>query len=88
MPKRNSKALPVDVNEAAHLLVERSLEKLEAQSERLPVSRAVHRIMSKMGSKGGRIGGKRRLDTMSSEERSRVASIAAKTRWAKARHKD
>jgi hypothetical protein len=39
--------------------------------------------MSAMGRKGGKIGGKRRLETMTPEERRKVAAKAAKTRWAK-----
>jgi hypothetical protein len=41
----------------------------------------ISRIMAEMGRKGGRIGGKRRLVTMTSAERSDVASAAAKARW-------
>jgi hypothetical protein len=44
-------------------------------------------IMREMGRKGGKIGGKRRLKTMTAEERHNVASNAAKTRWAKAKAK-
>jgi hypothetical protein len=39
--------------------------------------------MSAIGRKGGKIGGKRRMVTMTPEERSQVAAKAAKTRWAK-----
>jgi hypothetical protein len=39
--------------------------------------------MSEMGRKGGTIGGKRRLKTMTPEQRSSVASNAARARWAK-----
>jgi hypothetical protein len=45
----------------------------------------ISRVMSAMGRKGGRIGGKRRLVTMTPEERHKVAIKAAKTRWAKHR---
>ncbi len=41
------------------------------------------RIMSEMGKKGGKIGGKRRLVTMTAQERSEVALKAAKARWSK-----
>ena len=48
------------------------------------IDRAVlSRIMAQMGRKGGKIGGKRRLETMTPEERSRIALKAAKARWAK-----
>jgi len=39
--------------------------------------------MSKMGIKGGRIGGKRRLIKMTAEQRREVASHAATARWKK-----
>ena len=43
----------------------------------------IAQVMAEMGRKGGRIGGKRRLETMSSRQRSLVARNAAKVRWAK-----
>jgi hypothetical protein len=36
-----------------------------------------------MGRKGGKLGGKRRLVTMTAAERREVAVNAAKTRWAR-----
>jgi hypothetical protein len=39
--------------------------------------------MAEMGRRGGRIGGKRRLETMTKRQRSNVAKAAAKARWAK-----
>jgi hypothetical protein len=39
--------------------------------------------MSAIGRKGGQIGGKRRLKTMTKAERSKVAAKAAKARWKK-----
>jgi hypothetical protein len=41
--------------------------------------------MREMGAKGGKIGGKRRLETMTDEQRRRSARKAAKARWAKAK---
>jgi hypothetical protein len=46
----------------------------------------ISRVMSEMGKKGGRIGGKRRLETMSAEERSAAALKAARARWKRKRH--
>jgi hypothetical protein len=43
----------------------------------------VQQVMRDMGSKGGKIGGKRRLETMTDEQRRRSARKAAKARWAK-----
>jgi hypothetical protein len=43
----------------------------------------ISRVMAAMGSKGGKIGGKRRMVTMTPAERSAVAAKAAKARWAR-----
>ena len=45
----------------------------------------VQQVMREMGAKGGKIGGKRRLETMTDEQRRRSARKAAKARWAKAK---
>lgn len=39
--------------------------------------------MAAIGRKGGQIGGKRRLKTMTREQRSKVARRAARARWGK-----
>jgi len=39
--------------------------------------------MAVIGRKGGQIGGKRRLKTMTKAERSKIAAKAAKARWKK-----
>ena len=46
----------------------------------------VQRVMREMGAKGGKIGGKRRLETMTDEQRKRSARKAAKARWAKVKN--
>jgi hypothetical protein len=38
-----------------------------------------------MGRKGGRIGGKRRLVTMTAKRRSEIGKLAAEKRWGKKR---
>ena len=43
----------------------------------------ISRVMAAMGRRGGRIGGKRRLTTMTQEQRQEVAKKAAQARWAK-----
>jgi hypothetical protein len=83
MPKRISKsARPSDINQAAFQMIHRSTQS-EASENLPPVSDAVSRVMAAMGRRGGKIGGKRRLQTMTAEERRKVALKAAKTRWAK-----
>src|SRR5689334_3372217 len=46
-----------------------------------PTAAQISEFMSEMGKKGGKIGGKRRLETMTAEDRSAVASKAARARW-------
>jgi hypothetical protein len=50
--------------------------------ERSPVS---PEYMASIGRKGGQIGGKRRLTTMTAEQRQKVARKAAKARWKQAK---
>ncbi len=45
----------------------------------------ISQYMAEIGRKGGKRGGKRRLETMSPEERRKAASAAAKARWKKRR---
>jgi hypothetical protein len=45
----------------------------------------VSEYMATIGRKGGQIGGKRRLKTMTKEQRRKVAVKAARTRWKKTR---
>jgi hypothetical protein len=47
----------------------------------LPTKAQVSLLMSVMGRKGGKIGGKRRLVTMTATERKRIAAKAANSRW-------
>ena len=66
-------------------MVERSTAEPEVEIvPRAEPSRSeISRIMAEMGRKGGKIGGKRRLKTMTKDERSKVATKAAKARWKK-----
>ena len=81
MPKRISRKRyrdrrPQDVNQLARYLVDRSTEDsgLERKTTGQQLSpeeqerQAIKRIMSEMGRRGGKIGGKRRLETMSPEQ--------------------
>lgn len=85
MPKRASKKErkknrqpEEDINQLAYRLVK------ESTSEPDPMTKAqISHLMAAMGRKGGKIGGKRRMVTMTAEERSQIALKAAKTRWAK-----
>ncbi len=56
----------------------------DRQSSPPKISRSeISRVMSAMGRKGGAIGGKRRLVTMTAEQRREAAVKASKARWAK-----
>ena len=48
-----------------------------------PFEEQFRQRMKELGRKGGKIGGKRRLETMTPQERSDVAADAAKARWSK-----
>jgi hypothetical protein len=83
MPKRIS-TRPSDVNQAAFQMVQRSTEDAtEFPKPRRKVPKSVRDVMSAMGKKGGRIGGKRSLITLTDEERKDRALKAARARWAK-----
>jgi hypothetical protein len=81
MPKRISRrSRPSDVNQAAYQMVRRSTQ---TDPEPAPSKSEISRVMSAMGRRGGKIGGKRKLETMTEAERRELATKAAKTRWAK-----
>jgi hypothetical protein len=77
MPKRTRTSKALDTAQNAR----RKFLQLVESSE-LTV---VQQVMRAMGAKGGKIGGKRRLETMTDEQRKRSARKAAKARWAKAK---
>jgi hypothetical protein len=61
-------------------------EATPALSISAPASPAsISEYMATIGRKGGQIGGKRRMKTMTKAERSKIAAKAAKARWKKAR---
>jgi hypothetical protein len=80
MPKRTRKTETLDTVQNARRV---SLEAI-SMSETVELT-IVQQVMRDMGAKGGRIGGKRRLETMTDEQRRRSARKAAKARWAKAK---
>jgi hypothetical protein len=84
---------PRDPNQLAKWIVNRSTSETpepELASEPTTSSSStipphVSEYMASIGRKGGQIGGKRRLKTMTKAERSKVAAKAARTRWKKAK---
>lgn len=82
MPKRFSRdERPKDVNQLAYQLVRLSTE--DQQDKNSNHESEISRVMSEMGRKGGKIGGKRSLQTMTPEERRERALRAAQARWRK-----
>lgn len=86
MPKRvKHPKRPEDVNQLAHKLVELSTaESATFPTEPVPAVN-LSEYMAAMGRKGGEIGGKRRLTTMTAKQRKAVAVKAAQARWLKAK---
>jgi len=77
MPKRISKKLR-DSNQIAAAVVA-----LSTSEEPTLDSVLLSKVMAAMGRKGGKIGGKRSLETMSAADRKKRAEKAAKSRWKK-----
>jgi len=70
-------------------MVRRSTEEVAVQpsevisEEPKPSKYDISAVMAEMGRRGGKIGGKRRLKTMTKADRIKVATKAAKARWKK-----
>ncbi len=73
---------PRDPNQLAKWIVEQSTEELKPVP--LPPT-GLSAYMAAMGRKGGMVGGKRRLVTMTPTQRKKAAQKAAAARWAKRR---
>jgi len=50
-----------------------------------PTKADISAVMAEMGRRGGKVGGKRRLETMTDAQRRRAAKKAAKARWSKSK---
>jgi hypothetical protein len=75
---------PRDSNQLAKWIVEQSTaDSSPAESPAATVPSDLSAYMSAMGRKGGQVGGKRRLVTMTPTQRKKVAAKAAKARWGK-----
>jgi hypothetical protein len=93
MPKRiSNKSRPKDINQAAFEMVKRSTSETELEPMTLiaktlekPTRDDISRVMAEMGRRGGKIGGKRRLETMTDAQRRKAAKKAANARWTKNR---
>ena len=76
---------PRDPNQLAKWIVENSTTEAPATEPEKPVAvpASLSAYMAAVGRKGGKIGGKRRLVTMTKEQRRKVAAKAAGARWGK-----
>ncbi len=78
---------PRDPNQLAAWTVAVSTGQIPAPEPEVPKPAAnvppqtISEYMSAIGRKGGQIGGKRRLKTMTKAKRSKIAAKAAKARW-------
>jgi DUF1009 family protein len=80
MPKRISSKLN-DPNQIAASVIDIATEEPSGLDKAL-----LSHIMSEMGRKGGKIGGKRRLQTLTAAKRRSIAKKAAQARWKKIKH--
>jgi hypothetical protein len=89
MPKRIKHfKRPSDVNQIAHRLVEQSTAQPEVLPQTPTITASISEYMAAIGRKGGKIGGKRRLSTLTKKDRHDIASAAATARWQKAKKPD
>lgn len=78
---------PRDPNQLAKWIVEQSTAETPAQ-EPVKVPSDLSQYMAAMGRRGGLVGGKRRLVTMTPAQRKKAAAKAAAARWGKRQIKD
>jgi hypothetical protein len=77
---------PRDPNQLAKWIVDQSTRENQPQPQPAAIPAQpvnLSEYMAAIGRKGGQIGGKRRLKTMTKAERSKVAAKAARARWKK-----
>jgi hypothetical protein len=78
MPKRT--ATKLDPVQNARRVVLESV----GEYEQITVSKTlVSQVMAAMGRKGGKTGGKRRMELLTPEQRSQMGKLAAEKRWGK-----
>jgi len=70
-----------DSNQSAFDTVQKTIEASEADAPRFDTA-IISEVMRQLGSKGGKIGGVKRMEVLSPEEKTQLALKAAKARWA------
>jgi hypothetical protein len=78
--KRHPKTPEPDFNQLAHHQIKLLTDPAEPQDR--PGPSEISRVMAELGRRGGKIGGVARAAKMTSKQRSKAASLAAKARWA------
>jgi hypothetical protein len=86
MPKRKSKSMDTIQNARRVVLESVGAQDEPPEAER-PSRSLISQVMAEMGRKGGKIGGKRRLVTLTDRRRTQIAREAAQARWAKKKKK-
>jgi hypothetical protein len=81
MPKRTGRKL--DVVQNARRVVDESLKRFEESS--MPNPAMISQVMAAMGRKGGKVGGKTRMENLGAKGRSALGRAAVQARWAKYR---
>jgi hypothetical protein len=78
--KRQAVRIPADANRGARALVDFTTQESDAVLEIAPA--ALSAYMAKLGAKGGKISGAKRME-MPAQQRKAIALIAARARWKK-----
>ena len=86
MPKRTSRPRLDAVQNVRRIVLASVEDTAPAQAPPTPKS-LISQVMAEMGRKGGLIGGKRRLLTLSDRRRTQIARQAAQARWSKKKKK-
>jgi hypothetical protein len=78
-PKR-----PTDPNRAAHAMLAEHMAKAgESEPDQPSFKEQLSAHMAKLGRKGGKASGAKRMENLSDEQRQQIAFNAARARWAK-----
>jgi hypothetical protein len=72
-----------DFNQVAQHMVRLSTGQ-EQPTEAKATTAEISRVMAEMGRRGGKIGGKKRAESLTPQKRSEIALKAARSRWDKA----
>ena len=83
MPKRTGKRL--DVVQNARRVTDEALRRVEEPASPAVNPTTVSEVMRAMGRRGGKLGGRTRMNSMSAKERSAFGKAAVQARWDKYR---